>query len=39
NYEEIETMCELVKQFDPSPFSWANPNPVVKIYRIKYEYP
>jgi 4-amino-4-deoxy-L-arabinose transferase-like glycosyltransferase len=39
NYEEIETMCELVKQFDPSPSSPTNPNPVVKIYRIKYEYP
>jgi len=39
NYEEIEAKCELVKQFDPPPFSPGNPNPVVKIYRIKYEQP
>jgi len=37
NYEEIEAKCELVKQFDPPPFSPYNPNPVIKIYRIKYE--
>ena len=39
NYEEIEAKCELVKQFDPPPFSPANPNPTIKIYRIKYETP
>ncbi len=39
NYEEIEAKCELVKQFDPSPFSPYNPNPLIKIYRIKYEQP
>ncbi len=39
NYEEIEAKCELVKQFDPPPFSPANPNPVIKIYRIKYGEP
>jgi len=39
NYEEIEAKCELVKQFDPPPFSPYNPNPVIKIYRIKYEQP
>jgi len=39
NYEEIEAECELVKQFDPPPFSPANPNPVIKIYRIKYGEP
>jgi len=37
NYQEIEARCELVKQFDPPPFSPANPNPVIKIYRIRYE--
>jgi len=39
NYEEIEAKCELVKQFNPPPFSPANPNPVIKIYRIKYNVP
>ena len=39
NYEEIEAKCELVKQFDPPPFSPANPNPVIKIYRIRYGEP
>ena len=39
NYQEIEAECELVKQFDPPPFSPANPNPVIKIYKIKYEHP
>jgi len=39
NYEEIEAKCELIKQFDPPPFSPANPNPVIKIYKIKYEHP
>ncbi len=37
NYEEIEAKCELVKQFDPPLFSPANPNPVIKIYRIRYD--
>jgi len=37
NYQEIEARCELVRQFDPPPFSPANPNPVIKIYRIRYE--
>lgn len=35
NYEDIETKGELVKQFDPSPFSPNNPNPVVKVYKVK----
>ena len=35
NYEDIEAKGELVKQFDPYPFSPTNPNPIVKIYRIK----
>lgn len=39
NYEEIEAKCELVKQFDPPPFSPGNPNPVIKIYRIAYDHP
>ena len=36
NYEEIEAKGELVKQFDPPSFSPGNPNPVVKIYRIRH---
>ncbi len=39
NYQEIEAECELVKQFDPPPFSPANPNPIIKVYRITYEEP
>lgn len=35
NYEDIEARGELVKQFDPSPFSPNNPNPAVKIYKVK----
>jgi len=35
NYEDIEAKGELIKQFDPSPFSPNNPNPVVKIYKVK----
>ena len=37
NYEEIRRECELIKQFDPPPFSPGNPNPVMKIYKINYE--
>jgi len=35
NYEDIEIKGELVKQFDPFPFSPNNPNPAVKIYKVK----
>lgn len=35
NYEEIEAKSELAKQFDPPAFSPNNPNPTIKIYRIK----
>ncbi len=39
NYEEIEAKCELVMQFDPPPFSPANPSPTIKIYKVKYDIP
>jgi len=39
NYEDIEANSELVKQFDPPTFSPNNPNPIIKIYRIRYETP
>jgi len=35
NYEDIETNSQLVKQFDPPTFSPNNPNPVIKIYKVK----
>ena len=42
NYEEIQQNCELVKEFRAAqlyPYNRGNPNPVIKVYRIDYEYP
>ncbi|GAH44350.1 unnamed protein product [marine sediment metagenome] len=38
NYQDLEANNQLIRQFTPPYFSPSQPNPIIKIYKINYEY-